>query len=972
MRPVQLTLDGFASFRESTTIDFGEADYFALVGPTGSGKSTVLDAMIFALYGTAPRWGKKNAIADALAPTTSRCTVSLVFDVAGHRYQVAREVRRTGAAPQQRNVSLVRFHDPTARTCDLDTCDVVAGEIKELQDAVTGLLGLSYENFCQSVVLPQGQFAQFMTAPARDRQKILLTLLGADQYDLVGREAGIRAEASKQQVIALTAQQEHLTDATEQAVTELTARQDLLISVEAEIAESLPEVTRLDAAIADLDEQIEAQRHRRSLTTALRVPEGVAELQHRLTQARSAFAEADEANREAATAYRNTVRAAEASPSQETVRQWTSRYDDQTQLSTDLSAAAAAMTEACRTRRDADDVLAAARKTLATASDTARTAQVKLTETQERVRQAEERTARLEELRTEVNALVDRAAEIAQARRALDEHASALAELVEARTEAERAVETAETALEHARARAEAAVLRPHLEIGQDCPVCAQSVATLPPPLADPGLDRARDDLTTAKEIQRRCATDATRAEEAQRSRQQDIDVLERTVTAGWARLASVEGLPDEPVRAAAWVRARAEEAATELVAVHRAVTEATAELDAASNQLSTATATESDCTRAREQALLAEQRTTAHHQALADQLERIEAMLDNVPDRAALADLMTEAVRLATARTTAEAATTTTESALADARDRLTDMTGQVDDARRLIDQARDRLAGLNPPVVNTDDLTVAWAELTEWARNTSEDLSGQIRGLEDMRSNVVSDRDRLSEAIRAQFARAFDDRPCPGFDQLGRQLVIEVEQARSAASRMTERVEQRLGLAAQITAAQTEHDVAAQLRSMLRSNQFPQWLADTALDSLVATASHTLRRLSNDQFDLTHERGDFAVIDHSDADSIRSVRTLSGGETFQASLALALALADQLAGMAGAAKLESMFLDEGFGTLDPESLEVVAATLENLASGDRTVGVVTHVQALAERVPVRFQVRRDSRTSSVTREAW
>lgn len=111
---------------------------------------------------------------------------------------------------------------------------------------------------------------------------------------------------------------------------------------------------------------------------------------------------------------------------------------------------------------------------------------------------------------------------------------------------------------------------------------------------------------------------------------------------------------------------------------------------------------------------------------------------------------------------------------------------------------------------------------------------------------------------------------------------------------------------------------------------------------------------------------------MDHSDADSVRSVRTLSGGETFQASLALALALADQLAGMAGAVRLESMFLDEGFGTLDPESLDTVAATLENLASGDRTVGVVTHVQALAERVPVRFQVRRDSRTSSVTREAW
>ena len=93
----------------------------------------------------------------------------------------------------------------------------------------------------------------------------------------------------------------------------------------------------------------------------------------------------------------------------------------------------------------------------------------------------------------------------------------------------------------------------------------------------------------------------------------------------------------------------------------------------------------------------------------------------------------------------------------------------------------------------------------------------------------------------------------------------------------------------------------------------------------------------------------------------------------TFQASLALALALSTQLSSMAaaGAARLDSIFLDEGFGTLDESTLEIVAATLESLAQGDRMVGVVTHVAALAERVPVRFVVNRDSRTSSISRES-
>jgi exonuclease SbcC len=113
--------------------------------------------------------------------------------------------------------------------------------------------------------------------------------------------------------------------------------------------------------------------------------------------------------------------------------------------------------------------------------------------------------------------------------------------------------------------------------------------------------------------------------------------------------------------------------------------------------------------------------------------------------------------------------------------------------------------------------------------------------------------------------------------------------------------------------------------------------------------------------------------VVDHADADTRRPVKTLSGGETFQASLSLALALSEQLSGLAAAsaARLDSIFLDEGFGTLDEANLELVAGTLENLASlGDRMVGVITHVPALAERVPVRYVVSRDQRTASVVRE--
>ena len=96
MRPIMLDLHGFASFRDEAHVDFGDADFFALVGPTGSGKSTVIDAMTFALYGSVPRWGRKGMVSLALAPTVARGTVKLVFEVDRQRYVIARELRRVG------------------------------------------------------------------------------------------------------------------------------------------------------------------------------------------------------------------------------------------------------------------------------------------------------------------------------------------------------------------------------------------------------------------------------------------------------------------------------------------------------------------------------------------------------------------------------------------------------------------------------------------------------------------------------------------------------------------------------------------------------------------------------------------------------------------------------------------------------------------------------------------------------------
>jgi exonuclease SbcC len=203
----------------------------------------------------------------------------------------------------------------------------------------------------------------------------------------------------------------------------------------------------------------------------------------------------------------------------------------------------------------------------------------------------------------------------------------------------------------------------------------------------------------------------------------------------------------------------------------------------------------------------------------------------------------------------------------------------------------------------------------------------------------------------------------------------VATVTAAANAAAKVVE-VEKGIATAAKLRtdleAKSLEHEVAAALAQHLKASGFERWLIGEALHRLVEGATSILRELSDDQYSLAiDDNNNFLVTDHHNANEERSAKTLSGGETFLASLALALALSDQLVELAaqGSARLEAIFLDEGFGTLDPETLDTAEASIANLAARGRMVGVITHVRDLADRIPLQFRVTKDARTSTVQR---
>jgi exonuclease SbcC len=251
-------------------------------------------------------------------------------------------------------------------------------------------------------------------------------------------------------------------------------------------------------------------------------------------------------------------------------------------------------------------------------------------------------------------------------------------------------------------------------------------------------------------------------------------------------------------------------------------------------------------------------------------------------------------------------------------------------------------------------------------------------MRSVEELRAQTEELADKLakhdtlgkaaSQKIVERAAAAAVEAP---IEDLHSAVVEAHTRASQSAEKLAADLVRRTDLEVQKKKLQQRFAVASSLESHLRADKFERWLVAEALHELVVGATDRLVELSSGAYSLevTDDGRDFEVIDHQNADERRSVRTLSGGETFLTSLALALALAERIGGLAERGGLESLFLDEGFGTLDPTTLDVVASAIEELGSHGRTIGVITHVRELADRLPTRFEVLRTTTGATVER---
>ncbi|MEV6960580.1 SMC family ATPase [Streptomyces sp. NPDC051207] len=994
MRLHRLAVTAFGPFGGTQTVDFdalSAAGLYLLHGPTGAGKTSVLDAVCYALYGSVPGARQSggqgaNLRSDHAAPAT-RTEVALELTVAGRRLEITRrppwerpKKRGSGTTLDKAQTWLREYDAATGAWKDLSRSH------QEIGEEITQLLGMSREQFCQVVLLPQGDFARFLRADAEARGKLLGRLFDTRRFAEVEKrlaerrrvtEARVRdgdaellADAHRMQQAAgdtmdlpeLSPGDPGLADAvlSAAAVARSTAREQLAVA-HSRLTAAESARAAADRALDDVRELARLQRRfREARERAGRLAERAEDnrrAQRRMERGRKAEAVAPALDlRESADAAHRRATAEEAHARA---------------LLPDRFADAGAAGLAAAARRTAEELggLESARRAeqrlarlVAERADLDRQERA-----DEDVRQeAEAWLADWEALRAGLQTRIDAAQEAAtRAEQLAVQREPARRRLTAARqrdrlaldaddaqrqalASAERAVEARAhwLDLKEQRLTGIAAELAAHLTDGEPCAVCGATEHPAPARKVAGHVDRDAEERALAA---------CRRAEERRSEDERRLGAVREALAAATAEAG------DAP---AAELAAEAEQLEREYTRAR----DAASGLHAAQEELRRAEQERERRVAVRQEAAVRAASRVGHRErldreraALEEELARARGALDSVAARAA--ELERQVALLTDAADRARAAEDTAQR-LKEADARLADAAFRAgfdtprDAAAALLDDAAHRELQHRLDAWHAEEAAVR-AVFTEAGTATAAqappaDVTAAEQALAE------ADR-RLRDAVSARDAAA---RRCAELDRLSARATASVRRL-GPLREEHERIARMAGLAAG-TSADNE-----------RKMRLESYVLAARLEQVAAAATARLQRMSSGRYTLVHSddrtgRGrsglGLHVVDAWTGRE-RDTATLSGGETFFASLALALGLADVVTDEAGGVRLDTLFIDEGFGSLDDQTLDEVLDVLDSLRERDRSVGIVSHVADLRRRVHAQLEVVK-GRSGSVLRQ--
>jgi len=974
MRPLTLRIAGLRSYRVERTIDFTGLSLVAIIGPTGAGKSSLLEAITYALYG-ASTWDRR-AVKELISDAAASMRVSLEFEADGERWQVTRMVSRKTAASHE----LICLTNPDIAKIDGD---------RAVNPRIEELIGLDYDGFCSCVLLPQGKFEQLLKATKKNRAAILKGILRLDELDLIHDRA---SELSRQ----LTPRCDEIQEARAQFLADPVAARDRAAALEQELEprrQALEQArTTVETLLAEVTEHTRVARDARAVADRLEELVDPAGLE-RLRALETLDAELALARLTATQAAEQAAAAAVAA--QETVAALRAQSSDSGSITTAISTLTAAREDLAAVAEE-EVQLVDTRAQLATdldahSADTNRLASLAATVSQREEALAACQQALSDRARTcadliaQLDAVIGArtALEVArdQQERAQAEHDAQLAAATTAAerlSTAERAAAEARVALAARRRLDLAAELAHSCHGGEPCPVCARPLPDqfAAPPLPDDlqALTEALSDAEAAEQAARKLASSqsgTTIATERALATAQDQLATCRAIWEVQLAVALPEGLDADTVELDETTRKRLrapEDAARKLLET------AQRELEGARGEYTRLQASYETTSRA------LEQRAAALASA-ADGLERrrtlVGGRLDALPQWLELDDrrdddrLVGAAQRLAGRLADAqeqEQTATSAELAVTNARDAVLAIENRIrQEVREPAGTERAAIANLAGELTrqklelsDTPDRTASVDELSAWASTVLEAAAGELSRRRALANSEMAKADAKTETGRTTVTTV-------GFEN-SRQLqqaLIEISAEQIAATREHMRAAQQIEPTEQLDAllakARGLRDGLSELARQLADAKFIGFVVERRQRALLTAASGILSQMTSRQFGFTE---DFQIIDRR-SDMARSPDTLSGGETFLASLALALGLVE-LAGRSGG-RLRALFLDEGFGSLDPDALEQALNELEQRARAGRLIALISHVPAVAERIDQILQVTKTPQGSDI-----
>lgn len=1015
MKPISLTMEAFGPYRDSVTLDFNELQdhsMFLIAGPTGAGKTSILDAMVYALYGEpSGEVRKTDAIRSDFAEPHRMTRVDFSFAIGDAQYRVERlpkqmvaKKRGTGMREQNASATVYEMKDGEWK--------VIATSAAAIRDTIQQIIGFRKDQFLQVVLLPQGEFRKLLVASTSEREELLHTLFRTELYRKLQEalkiaydeaKAGVEENLTKQTAFIQSIPHDGATPMlTIEHVRELLAnrgrhREALAIDRDGAVTvveqfnvlrnqwslynqaqQSLAEATsKLDLVKTRETERVnlsEKVQFLNSLTPTHELYKQYIEKQAVLKTLEQALSDAEERVKLATqheakclAVYSGLEGQAESIQAKRTTlaqfQQQAEQFDELDVLKKEFSTLHSSLEEF--DSKKSEEALAKQRELVKTLEADLEALRKQLQDNNKIL----EDTPIIQEQLNDLHRYSELLEEISKVQKEIDDKGQALASLDETVQVAKVHLER----LEHLMQEGRAFELVHLLVDNEPCPVCGST--NHPQLAAKPEIYPTKDEIEKAR-IARDVALQKQASEVGQQktlvarldeltkqidaqvstlrlsmdgfseknfvSVQQDLlDKMEQlTALRGKSELLSKTIADKEHnLKVARDKLATLEIAHNELLKnlhdLEIRISSVQANIDALSKTLPTTDivawqkqleSLDSDITAYDEQVKVGKTNLDAAREQLNAKRGRLETLSSQVKEETKNLNLMYKNY-------------TKSLQAISLAEDDFVEALRDIKE----IETYRTQLHALDEAFNKAQAVYDAALKATETVVKPSETVSDKIY------ATAVAHRDTLVGNLAAW------DKETKHIET----TLISLEALEAAMGEAREKVKLLSRL----------NDLANGGEQGFKNVTFERYVLGAILDEVVYAANLRLQKMSRSRYSLERSdytgggRGkqglDLAVMDAFTGQS-RPANTLSGGETFLASMALALGLADVIQSYAGGIHMDTMFIDEGFGTLDPDTLELAMETLVQLQSSGRLIGMISHVPELKSRIPAHLEVIR------------